>query len=288
MTTSSAATTRTLPPGLARRCHGTLETLHVVGYFAPEPAQAYRELGLRGRAGYFASRSAPMGPVPAEVTVATFYVFSPDLVHRSLPVPWSGADPATVLEARHRGVAAALHRVLGDPDVQELLELARTACAALQPGGRPLYAGHTTVPWPEDPLLALWHAASLVREHRGDGHVATLLLADLDPLESIITAGLALGTTAFMKSTRGWTEEQWAAGEDRLRERGLLDADGALTPAGSALREQVEVQTDAASAIGWEALGETGCTRLLELARPLRTALVDSDVFPEWLFARRR
>lgn len=272
---------------LSRRCWAALEILHVTGYFAPEPAAAYRELGLSGRAGYFAARSAPMGPVPAEVTVATFYVFAPSLVERALPSAWKIATPAAVLAARHRGVAETLHRVLGDPDVGEALELARTACAALTTPGRALYAGHASLPWPTDPLLALWHAASLVREHRGDGHVATLTLAGLDPVEAIVSYGLAAGTTGFMRATRGWTEPEWAAGEDRLRERGLLGPDG-LTAAGSTLRAEIEARTDRAAEVGWRALGLDGTTRLLELLTPLRTALLASDVFPPDLFRRRR
>src|SRR5664280_2916246 len=146
----------------------------------------------------------------------------------------------------HTGVTEALHRVLGEPDIGEALELARTACAGLTAPGRPLYAGHAALPWPTDELLALWHAASLLREHRGDGHVATLLQAGLDPVEAIVTGGLMAGTTGFMRTSRGWTDAEWAAGEDRLRERGLLGPDG-LTAAGTALRRDLETSTDRAA-----------------------------------------
>src|SRR5664280_1372085 len=204
MTTSAESHADDPIPALARRCWAALETLHVVAYFAPEPAAAYRALGLSGRAGYFASRSAPMGPVPAGVTVATFYVFAPALVQRSILSAWEITTPVAVLTARHTGVTEALHRVLGEPDIGEALELARTACAGLTAPGRPLYAGHAALPWPTDELLALWHAASLLREHRGDGHVATLLQAGLDPVEAIVTGGLMAGTTGFMRTSRGW------------------------------------------------------------------------------------
>jgi hypothetical protein len=274
-------------PALARRCWGTLETLHVVGYFAPEPAAAYRELGLRGWAGYFASRSAAMGAVAPGVTVATFYVFAPDKVAAALPAAWATADPSAVLAARHAGVAAALHRVLGTPDVAEALDLARAACAGLRPQGRALYAGHAALPEPADRLLALWHAATLLREHRGDGHVAALLLAGLDPVEALVTAGLVNGQTPFLKATRGWTGEEWAAAEERLRGRGLLAADGSLTDDGTALRAELEARTDATAEVGWRGLGQQGCERLLELVRPLRRELVASDIFPAGLFASR-
>jgi hypothetical protein len=270
---------------LGRRCWAALETVHVIGYFAPEPAAAYRELGLKGRAAYFAARSAPMGPVPAQVTVATFYVFAPALVERAIPAAWDIASPTEVLAARHSGIVATLHRVLGDPDVDEALELAKTACAALSVPGRALYAGHASLPWPDDPLLGLWHAASLLREHRGDGHVAALLLSGLDPVEAAITGGLASNTTEFARSTRGWTDGEWPAGEARLRERGLIDSAG-LTEAGTALRSQLEEQTDRAAEVGWRHLGAEGAARLLELVRPLRRSLLASGIFPASLTQR--
>lgn len=275
-------------PRLAHRCWQALEVVHVVGYFAPEPAEAYTALGLRRSAGYFAARSAPMGAVSPGVTTATFYVFAPSLVEKVLPAAWSVAAPEAVLGARHDGVAATLHRVLGDPDVGELLALARTACEGLSAEGRALYGGHATLPWPEDPLLALWHAATLLREHRGDGHVAALLLAGLDPVEAIVSYGQVSGMTPFLQTTRGWSDEEWAAGVQRLRERGVLDDDGGLTEAGRALRRSVEDQTGRAAEAGWRHLGADGATRLLELAGPLRDTLASSDAFPAGFFSARR
>lgn len=273
---------------LARRCWAALDLIHTVFYFAPEPTEAYRELGLVGRGGYFASRSAPMGAVPSPVVVATFYVFSPSLVDHFLPAAWERTTPAAVLEARYRSIGQALHRLLDgvavDSDLDEAVGLARTACAGLTAPGRPLYAAHSALPWPDDPLLALWHGATLLREHRGDGHVAALLLSGIDPVEAIVTGGLASGTTDFMKATRGWTEQEWAAGEERLRARGLLDADGGLSATGMALRAEVEARTDAAALEGWRHLGEAGTGRLLELVRPLGRAIRDAGLFPrEWL-----
>lgn len=272
---------------LAHKCWATLETLHVVAYFAAEPASAYGELGLRGRTGYFASRSAAMGPVSPEVTVATFYVFAPALVRHVMVGVWDLASPEQVLAARHRGVGQALHRLLGDVDVTEAAALARSACEGLSPQGRALYAAHAALPWPDDPMLALWHAGTLLREHRGDGHVAAMLLAGLDPVEATITGGLAAGTTGFLRATRGWSEQEWSAGEARLRERGLLDGAGQLTEQGGRMRTDLEARTATAARAGWAHLGGTGATRLLELTRPLRRAITDSDLMPAELRARR-
>ncbi len=273
---------------LARKCWGTLEPLHVVGYFAPEPADAYEALGLHRRLAYFAARSAAMGPVAPELTTATFYVFAPDLVGRALPSAWSTATPTVIQQARRGGVAAALHRILGDPDVSEAVDLAREATGGLTTPGRPLYAAHSTLDWPTDPMLALWHAATLLREHRGDGHVAALTLAGLDPVESLVIGGLYANNTEFVRTTRGWTESEWQAGQARLRDRGLLTAEGELSVAGRELRDQVEADTDRLAAAGFARLGADGTQRLTGLVAPLRDAVLASGVLPEWISRRGR
>ena len=284
---------------LARRAWSALEVLHIVGYFSSEPREAYKSLGLRPSLAYFAARSAPMGPVPPQVTVATFYVFSPVLVGLALPAAWAVASPEQVLRARDDGVAATLHRLL-DPvlDLAELAEageLALAACAGLTAPGRPLYAAHSARPVPTDPLLRLWHAATLLREHRGDGHVAALVHAGLDPIEALVVGGIATGTTPFMRATRGWTDEQWMAGEQRLTDRGLLTptfgdhaiaAHRTLTDAGLELRARVEAQTEQAALAGWDHLGEQGTARLGELVRPWRDVVLASGVLPPDLVRR--
>ena len=284
---------------LAQRAWSALEVLHIVGYFSTEPREQYKALGLRPSLAYFAARSAPMGPVPPEVTVATFYVFSPVLVGLALPAAWAVAAPERILQARDEGVTATLHRLLDQVvDPAELAEaggLALTACAGLTAPGRPLYAAHSALPVPTDPLLRLWHAAALLREHRGDGHGAALLHAGLDPVEALVTGGIATGTTPFMRATRGWTDEQWAAGEQRLVDRGLLTpppgdhaiaAPPTLTDAGRELRAAVEAQTGLAALAGWAHLGEQGTARLLELVRPWRDVVLASGVLPAELAHR--
>jgi hypothetical protein len=273
-------------PTLARAAWGSLETLHVAAFFAPEVQQAYDEFGVTAtRAGYFAARSSAFGEADPALVVATFYVFSPQLVGRALPAVWAAGSPAEWAAARAGAVSAALHRVLGTPDVAEALELAREVCAGLPAAGRPLYAAWSTVAWPEDPLLALWHAGLLVREHRGDGHMTALMAAGLDPVEALVTGGLAAGNLEFVRTTRGWTDEEWAAGVQRCRNRGLVDDDG-LTAAGSALRQEVETATDVLAVPGWAHLGAEGTQRLIEVVRPLREQLFDSGLLPDWIRSR--
>ena len=236
----------------SRRCLQALNPLHTLIYFAPEAEAEYTAAGLRpGRMGYFASRSAAMGAVTAGPVAAAFYNFNPTLVARHIPRAWELAAPEQVLAARLRVVDRALTRLLGaealaDPAVAEAAKLANEAAAACSNEGRPLAAAHAALPVPEAPHLALWHAATVLREHRGDGHLAVLASAELDGIEALVTH-TASGKgflTEFAIASRGWSPEEWQAAVDRLRERGLLDADGALTQAGADLRRELEQQTD--------------------------------------------
>lgn len=269
----------------SRQAWGGLETLHVLGYFADEVRDAYVALGLHPRLSYFAGRSAAFGAVGPEVPTATFYVFAPWLHAKALPASWSVASPEQVQQARRDGMAVVLDRVVGDTDVTELLDLARTVCAGLTAPGRPLYAAHAGLAWPDEPRLALWHAATLIREHRGDGHVAALLRAGLDPVESIVIGGLFAGNTGFMRSSRGWSDDEWTAAVERLTERGLVDGD-ALTEEGLAFRKDLERETDRMALEGWAHLGLEGTRRVAELAAPLRAAALGSGILPDWVSSR--
>ena len=272
-----------LDPTIARKTWRTLEPLHGLIYFAAEAGEAYAALGLPpAMGGYFASRSAPMGPVGAEVVIATFFNFHPPFVRETIPSAWSVASPAAILDARLGAADRALRSRLGEdvatsPEVEEAAVLARRAAeAATQwPEGRPLFAGHASLPWPEDPLLVLWHAQTLLREFRGDGHIAAMTVEGVDGVEALILHG-ATGDVppATLRSSRRWPADEWAAGEERLQARGWLDGDGGLTEAGRAHRQWVEDRTDALAAPAYEVLGEEGCERLRTLGRPLSKAIV--------------
>jgi hypothetical protein len=274
--------------GMARRMWQALETLHMTVYFAPEPRDAYRRAGLRGGwMGYFASRSAPMGPVPAEVVVATFYNFHPRMVHRAIPDAWGFATPQQVLAARFGGADASLRRLLGDwvegPEVAEAADLARQAMDGRDPAGRPLYAAHATLAWPEEPHLALWHAATLYREFRGDGHVACLLVEDIDGCEAhVLAAAAGQLPGSVLREYRGWSEEEWSAAAARLQSRGWLEGDETLTGQGRAARDAREQRTDELAMGPWHHLGPGACARLLELLdRPVRLVVEGGGVpFP--------
>lgn len=266
----------------SRRAWAGLEALHVVGYFAEETTAEYVALGLHPRLSYFASRAAAMGAVGPRVSEATFYVFAPWLHAKALPAAWDVTTPERLVQARRTGVANALQRVVGAPDVSEALGLARRVCDGLTAPGRALYAGHAELDWPDDDLLALWHAATLVREHRGDGHLAGLVTHGIDPVEATVLDGVWSGKTGFLRKSRGWNEEEYADAERRLGERGWLDGTG-LTDRGHQARAELESHTDEAAMSGWEGIGTEDTLRLAELMLPLRDAVLGSGVLPRSL-----
>lgn len=272
-----------------------LDVVHSMTYFVPETQEHLVAAGLRpGRMCYFAGRAAPMGAVAAGVVAATFYNFNPELVARHVPRAWTLATPEAVVAARFTSVDAALRRLLGDaadaPEVAEAAVLAREASTACTPEGRPLYAGHADLEWPDSPLLELWHATSLLREHRGDGHVAALVAAGISGLDALVTH-CATGrgfTVPAAQLSRGWSEQEWAAAEDGLRERGMLDADGGLTDAGVALRTEVEDVTTRTAAAPWEHLGDDRSVRLADIGRDLTRRMNEVGVFPAGTFSTPR
>jgi len=281
----------------ARRLWPAFETYHAHIYFVPEAAEAYRDLGLKGGwMGYFASRAAALGAASPGLVTAVFFNFHPAMVARALPDAWALASPDDVLAARLRSADVALRRLIpehvGSPAEAEAAALAREAAEAPALAGRPLFGALRSLPWPDEPHLVLWHAATLLREHRGDGHVAALTAAGLDGCEAHVTVTATgaecLGGGRYnsrvpretLQSNRKWSDEDWAAAEDRLRARGWLDADGALTDAGRAGRAEVEARTDSLAEEPWRALGPERTERLLALLTPMARAINDAGGVP--------
>jgi hypothetical protein len=273
---------------LVRSAFNATNSLHSLIYFVPETEQQLTGVGLRaGRMCYFAGRAAPMGAVGGGVVTATFYNFSPGLVARSIPMAWELANPAAVIDARFAAADAALTRLLGpdviaSADMLTLAALTRDAASACSAEGRPLYAGHADLDWPDAPHLVMWHAISLLREHRGDGHTCALVAAGLSGIEALITH-TATGKgflPEFARSSRGWSEEQWDGAAGGLVDRGLLDRDGALTPAGQALRAQVEDQTDQMAAAPWQHLGDRQTEDVVRIGKAMTRAVMIAGAFP--------
>ncbi|HUF83273.1 MAG TPA: hypothetical protein VMQ81_01645 [Acidimicrobiia bacterium] len=270
----------------ARRLWQLAEPYHALTYFAPEAQQAFEDAGLRGFwRGYFAGRAAPLGAVGPGVITACFFGFHPDFVARALPALWSMASPEAALVARLAGIDSALRRVfatdLADPAFAEAAELARRGLEECGAAGRPLFAANLELDWPTEPHLALWHACTLVREHRGDGHVAALSAAGIDPCEAHVSQIAASGAPPeTIQPYRGWSDDDWAAAADRLRARGWLDRDRRLTPAGRQGRRQIEDDTDRLAAEPLVRLGEERADRLLASIAPLTNRVLQAGEIP--------
>jgi hypothetical protein len=270
--------------GLARTMWKLFEPIHLVTYFDQRCLDRFVAAGLRGFwRGYFAGRAAPLGPVGPAPVIATFYNFSPAMVTRALPAVWGMASPEDVLRARAEGAVTALAGLVPDVPVahiEEAAELLEAAAAAAEPAGRVLGAANQALPSGTDPYARLFQAATTLREHRGDGHVAALVTANLGPAE-ILTLRCGRGdlNRETMQAVRGWTDEEWAAAQARLVERGLLDGDGKATAAGEELFTTAEDATNAAAEAPWTRLGPSRVERVQELLTPI--ARVCRTVIPD-------
>ncbi|MEU5525341.1 hypothetical protein ABZ744_00185 [Micromonospora chersina] len=263
-----------------------IEPVHALVYYAPELTEEAAALGLptgERWPGYFALRSAPLGAAGPNLVAATYYSFSPRMVAEYVPAVWATADPAKVLDARLSGVDRALRALLGDrvgsAELAEAATLARRAVRAADLAGRPLAAANADLPWPAAPHLALWQAVTILREHRGDGHIAALRTAGLDPAESLVSFAAVGAAPVEVFASRRWTAEEWNAARDRLAARGLVDGDGVATDAGRRLRDEVERRTDELAAAPWRALGPA-VGRFGQLVAPVTQAVVATGLLP--------
>ncbi|MCX4915195.1 hypothetical protein [Streptomyces sp. NBC_00687] len=276
-----------IEPGQVRRLWHLLEPLHAVLYYAPESFEEAAALGFGTEErwpSYFPYRAAPLGPVGAERVASAFYSFSPRMVDEHITSAWRTASPQEVLAARERSVDRAYRALLGDgiagPGMAEAAALARRAAEAADTAGRPLAAAGAVLDWPEPPHLQLWHAATILREHRGDGHLAALLVAGLDPVESLVSFAATGAASVERFESRGWSPREWAAGRERLTARGLVDAGGVATDAGRALRREVEERTDRLAAGPWQSLGPDATGRLADLLGEFWVAVIGSGLLP--------
>jgi hypothetical protein len=274
-------------PRVARDVWRRLEPIHAVTYFSPEPLAALADAGYKGFwMGYFAGRAAPLGPVGPDVVRALFYNFAPSQVTRALPDAWAYAAPEVALRARLQGSVAALRRLLGaaglgDDAVAEAAELAATAARTAPVDGRVLFAANAALPWPDEPLEVLWHAATLLREHRGDGHVALLVTLGVSGREcNVLQAAAGNVPDEMIRRARAYDDAEWSAVVAGLAARGLLTPDGALTAQGAALRDELEARTDAAALSGFDALTDDQLSRLIDLLTPIAKAVVAGGDIP--------
>lgn len=266
---------------LARRLFQLVEPVALVTYMADEPTEAVMALGLPTVwDAYFAGRAAPLGcDVPAAVVHALFYNFADGEVARHIPRVWDLVTPEAVIAARQRGSVATLRRILGNladtPGVARAADLLTKAGTSAPMEGRALYAAVRTLPLPTEPLARLWHGANLLREHRGDGHVAALLTVGIGGTEAHVLHALSEGMPAekFGRVSH-LPHAQLSAVVDGMRARGLVDADGWLTADGRQTKERVETLTDELAVPAYDILEPDELDQLVEDLEPLAAVLI--------------
>ncbi|HEY6421908.1 MAG TPA: hypothetical protein VIY28_01405 [Pseudonocardiaceae bacterium] len=279
----------------ARRLRNAVEPVAAGVYFAPEAHAAYAALGFDGSPvaqggvarpelkSYFTSRGACLGQVPGEVVAAAFGCFNPEVVVPAVAAGCQIAGREAILRAREQGATAMLRRVLGDgPEgLGRATDLLRRAAAAAPWAARPMYGGLRSLGVPDHPVGALWRAADLVREHRGDSHVIAWAVGGADAVEVLLLTEQWWGLPARAYApTRGWTADDMDAGFDRLRRRGLVTGDDQLTDAGRAFREEIEVRTDELERPLLDALGDN-LDELLEHLDAWSNAIIAAGSYPQ-------
>ena len=250
-------------------------------YFAPEAHANYAKLGLAGYGpGYFCSRGASLGKPSGLVVTAAFGVFSPAVGVPAVDEGWSKTEPEALLRARYDGATASLRRLLGEPDAGQLgraVELLRRGLDVAEGAGHPLFSGLKSLPFPEEPLGRLWRCCDMVREHRGDSHIAVWTKAMVAPIEIQLMSELQMGIPLKTYSaTRGWTPAQMDAALDGMRAKGWMDGD-VFSDEGRRFREQIEAETDAMEVPIVDAIGGD-FDELLEILRPWARAIVAAGI----------
>lgn len=293
---------------LIRTATKRLDTLHASTYFSPLMSTAYEEIGLERAAQYFAARACALGPASSELVAATFMSFHPQLIANSVPSCWDAAAPERVHAARLRGVRALMESLLSslpDEDQAALRAAAVRLCGALAPvvdaqslSGRALYAAHRaaldevyTNPRDHDEFLNLWVTVTLLREYRGDGHVAALVSHGCSGLDALIldcATGSSWRPSAARRS-RGWSEETWRGAASKLVASGLLSdaSDGAtLTDTGREYKALIEAATDRSVETAWSSIDEDTLAQVRVDAKIVAEAVAKAELIPAKLFGR--
>jgi Helix-turn-helix family len=286
----------------ARTMWTLFEPVHAVIYFAGDSRSAFEQAGLRGFwRGYFAGRAAPLGTAGAAVVTASFFNFAPGFVARAIPGVWELITPEEALRARLAGATTALRGLLAGQEARAVAaaDLLWLAVGQLDFAGRVLAAANGALPDVEafgyEPgddtgaragdgadygLARLWQAATVLREHRGDGHFAALAAADIDGCEAVALRCLMDMRRENLQPVRGWTDEEWDDALARLAARGWADQDGKLTGAGREAHAAVENATDWAASRPWARLGEKATAEIAAVLTPLAQACATVLPFP--------
>ncbi len=264
------------PKAVAQWALRALGLPHVPVYVSAETREALAGLGLTDpRVAYFAQRSAPLGVVPVEVVIATFYGFAPRAVKAAVPGAWAITSPDAVLTATLHAMGVMLRRILtANEQVERAVELLRPIAERHPIAGRPLAAAWASVPWTGDAHVDLWLATTIIRESRGDSHLAVLVTHGIGPLAShLLQSGDEAARRPKLTSNRGWTDAEIDATVAEMQQCGLLDGEGVLTARARELSARIEGLTDEASSTAWAATPvaviEEVCDLAVAIARPI-------------------
>ncbi|WP_329381151.1 hypothetical protein OG625_16735 [Streptomyces sp. NBC_01351] len=271
----------------ARRCAQAINALHSIPYFTADLGNELAQFDVTDPSSiYLASRASPLGRVDAPVVTAVFNAFAPGYIAQRVPALWDQVSPERAVLARQSAAGTALERLLGadtveSPELAHAAKLAAEAAAGCAFPGRPLYAANAALEQPETPHIALWHAATMLREHRGDGHIAVLGYFELTGVEALVIDCASKHGMAkeIVMPQRGWVEADWSAARERLLARDLVDADGALTARGAALRDEVERETDRLDRAPYAALSGTDVETLATYVHGLVNTAARSGAF---------
>ena len=267
----------------ARSMWTLFEPIHAVTYFAPEARSAYEQAGLRGFwRGYFAGRAAPLGAASAAVVTASFFNFAPAFVARAIPGVWELVTPGEALRIRMAGATGALQSLLAgrDAEATAAADLLWRAIGELDFSGRVLAAADAALPVPQEGLARLWQAATVLREHRGDGHFSALAAADIDGCEAVVLRCCLDLRREDLQPVRGWTDQAWDEALSRLAGRGWIGGDGELTSAGREAHAAVENATDWAASRPWARLGPDATAEIANVLTPLAQACASVVPYP--------
>lgn len=269
----------------ARRLRDAFEPVGMHAVWSRRTNEALAALGLNFLTGYVWGRASGLGEPAAAVVVSAFAVFEPGLITSLYEEARGKVGRSELVEARVDATTESLREVLGDADVSGVVTALRRGIDAADGTGRPLFAGLASQPWPEHPVGQLWRACDIIREHRGDSHVAVCVAAGLDPVAMNILTELYLGLPLYAYSaSRAWPQETLDATVDHLRGSGLLEGDR-LSKEGRRLREDIEARTDAGQRSLVNAIGSDLDATISQLDA-WSSACVEAKMFPPSIHKR--
>ncbi len=277
----------TFPSKVARTMWSTSEPFVATGLICVEGLTAATELGIPKGAAFFAVRGAPMGAANTAIFAAAFHGFALERLQDGLTAAWAATTPQAVIEATHQAIPKMALRVFGDSQnidsIDRVGSLLAQLVANLDVSGRPLAAGNKAVTSPSEPWAKLWRAWNTLREYRGDAHIATLVASNLTVDEAQVlsaTWGSAKYDVELLRKTRGLDDPRWAAAQSQLMNRDLLNSDGSITDAGTALRDDIELRTDAACMNAWNQLSDSALEDVRSVTYALSAHIIDAELFP--------